>query len=74
MISIFCNQCRDDKYYSIKLTFNKSDLLSLLVIDGDEEIYYGFMLKTWSCDWMYVDKDTYKELLGVIKRNETKQI
>jgi len=74
MISIFCKQCRGDKYYSIKLTFSESELLSLLVIDGDEEIYYGFMLKTWSSHWMYIDKDTYKELLGVIKRNETKQI
>ena len=73
MISIFCKQCRDDKYYDIKLTFSESELLSLLVIDGDEEIHYGFMLKTWSGHWMYIDKDTYKELLGVMKR-ETKQL
>ena len=70
MISIFCKQCRDDKYYGVKLTFNKSDLLSLVTIDNNEEIHYGFMLKTWSCDWMYISREDYYMLRGVMRNNE----
>ena len=71
MISVFCKQCRDDKYYSIKLTFNKSDLLSLLIVSEDN---YGFMLRGWNCTWMYVSKEDYDMLKGVMKYNETKQL
>ena len=71
MISIFCKQCRDDKYYGIKLTFNKSDLLSLVTIDNnDEEIHYGFILKGWVGYWMYIEKLDYDMLREVLKRNE----
>ena len=70
MISIFCKQFSDLNEYGIKLTFNESDLLSLLVIDGDEEIHYGFMLKTWSGYWMYIEKLDYDMLREVLKKNE----
>ena len=70
MISIFCKQCRDDKYYGVKLTFNKSDLLSIVTIDNNEGVNYGFILKTWSGHWMYIEKLDYDMLREVLKRNE----
>ena len=71
MISIFCKQYSDVNEYTIKLTFNENDLLGLLVIE-DEEIHYAVMLKTWSGYWVYVSKEDYEMLRGVLKDNETK--
>lgn len=73
MISIFCKQCRDDKYYDIKLIFSESELLGLVVID-DVEIHYGFILKGWVGHWMYIEKLDYGMLREVLKFNETKQL
>ena len=70
MISIFCKQCRDDKYYDIKLTFNKSDLLSLVTIDNNYGVNYGFILKGWVGYWMYIEKLDYDILREVLKKNE----
>ena len=69
MISIFCKQYSDVNEYTIKLTFNESDLLGLLVID-DEEIHYAVMLKTWSAYWVYVSKEDYDILREVLRNNE----
>lgn len=72
MISVFCKQCKDDKYYGIKLTFNESDLLSLVVIDNNDYTSYGFILRSWIGHWMYVSKEDYGRLREVLNENETK--
>ena len=69
MISIFCKQYSDVSEYTIKLTFNESDLLGLLTID-DEEIHYAVMLKTWSGYWVYVSREDYEMLKEVLRNNE----
>ena len=74
MISVFCKQCRDDKYYGVKLTFNKSDLLSLVTIDNSEGISYGFILRSWVGYWMYVDKLDYDMVIEVLKLKDYKRI
>ena len=65
MITILCNQNRSSKY-NIKITFRRSDLLSMAIIDDKD---YGFMIKG-SNSWMYIDEDSYEELIGVMKNGK----
>ena len=73
MISIFCKQCRDDKYYGIKLIFSESELLGLVTIDNSDGISYGFILRSWVGYWMYVDKLDYDMLIEVLKLKDYKR-
>ena len=65
MISIYCSYYRDENF-DMLMTFNRSELLSVVVLDGLQKPLYGFILKN-HLQHIYISKDTYAELLAILK-------
>lgn len=68
MISIYCKQCKDESYYGVKITFTESDLCKLVTIDKLDGVYYGLVLNGWNDNWMYISREDYEMLRGVMKK------